>query len=794
MDMLAARSFRVLLAVALAANCCLPCYTLAYADESDDRGRYEQLREDQPECAGDGQADQGPDFQGVLRYEAPEEASSGSELSHAAGVGRICPSGHVLVEASYSLADTLIRFSSVRAYADESQEVENVPQEEQEEIAGDSTGGLEFSPAVGESNADAADGGAAAEGHGSDYGASEEAGGDSSASDGGLDDSGNFFERVLGSLEDITYLLGEIADYYRSGFVPGAGDGIVALAGYGGSLTGGFGGAFSGGSGSGKSANLTDVADSFTAAWGYGYGGTAVFYKNSPAGWLNYLYNGSWYTGSLAGSSSSGTYRPTQLLAYIYSNTYNFSTRMNELLIAFRNAWGYGYGGTAVITKNSPASWLQYIYQASSYSGSLAGSDGSGTYTLGQLLAWSYSNSYHSAQRLASIVSSSDLISSRLVYSGALAGSVTSGTYTVAQLLSWIYSNGYHSAQRLSSLNSISDVISSRLLYSGTIAGTDVSGTYSVAQLLSWLYSNSYNTGNRVSEIVAVLDSVTQGSEGGRVSLYNIGNAVETIKNETRDLDNLLQSVYDRLSVLDALGVRLANIALTADDINKGVNSSVQWSEVLHGDLSLLRHGAADLLPGYADWTLWDFLQGIYFDLGQIVDLLKGLQQTLTAWGNRWDSQDLYLMEWAKRWDSLDKSPADLSETNKLLGRLTADVASIRDKYVLEDALSSILDVLVGDLQTPQTQAALSSIQDVMSTRFPFCIPSLVNVVLFGSVLADAVPPVWEFDIVGSPLVVDFSDYVQFAEVCRWTVLVLFTASLLLNTRRFIYGMGGGVE
>lgn len=166
----------------------------------------------------------------------------------------------------------------------------------------------------------------------------------------------------------------------------------------------------------------------------------------------------------------------------------------------------------------------------------------------------------------------------------------------------------------------------------------------------------------------------------------------------------------------------------------------------------MLRHGAADLLSGYADWTLWDFLQGIYFDIGQIVDLLKGLQQTLTAWGNRWDSQDLYLMEWAKRWDSLDKSPADLSETNKLLGRLTADVASIRDKYVLEDALSSILNVLVGDLQTPQTQAALSSIQDVMSTRFPFCIPSLVNVVLFGSVLADAAPPVWEFDIAGSPL------------------------------------------
>ena len=304
-----------------------------------------------------------------------------------------------------------------------------------------------------------------------------------------------------------------------------------------------------------------------------------------------------------------------------------------------------------------------------------------------------------------------------------------------------------------------------------------------------------------ITSIHSIFDSISKGSDGGRVSLYNIGNSIETIKNETRDLDNLLEdantlldSIHDRLSALDALGVRLVNIALIADDIKKGVNSFVQWSEVLHGDLSMLRHGAADLLPGYADWTLWDFLQGIYFDLGSVVDLLKGLQQTLTAWGNRWDAQDLYLMEWAKRWDALDKSPVDLSEINKLLGRLTADVASIRDKYVLEDALSSILDVLVGDLQTPQTQAALSSIQDVMSTRFPFCIPSLVNVVLFGSVLADAAPPVWEFDIVGSPLVVDFSDYGQFAEVCRWTVLVLFTASLLLNTRRFIYGMGGGVE
>lgn len=626
----------------------------------------------------------------------------------------------------------------------------------------------------------------------------------------------DFFSSVLSFFEDITYLLGEIADYYRSGSVPGAGDGIGVLAGYGGSLTGGFGGAFSGGSGSGKSANLTDVADSFTAAWGYGYGGTAVFYKNSPAGWLQKLrdYNvNEYYDGY--------TYSTAKYLAFIFREMEQAETLSKE-------QFGYNYGGTAIIQKSSPAWYLQLAANRLNYNGSLAGGDPD-DYSAARLLARIHNSQYgditytetgNTGTRstigvlgyVANLLYQNNLYSesatTRLHYVGRLVGEEEPGDYSAARLLARIHNGLYGSItysetgntgvrSAISVLGYIANLLyqgdqyfssaATRLHYIGPLSGVDGEDDYSVARLLARIHNYDYS-------VSSVLDVITKGPEGGRVSLYNIGNSIETIKNETRDLDDLLESVYDRLSALDALGVRLANIALTADDIKKGVNSSVQWSEVLHGDLSMLRHGAADLLPGYADWTLWDFLQGIYFDLGSVVDLLKGLQQTLTAWGNRWDAQDLYLMEWAKRWDALDKSPVDLSETNKLLGRLTADVASIRDKYVLQDALSTILDVLVGDLQAPQTQAALSSIQDVMSTRFPFCIPSLVNVVLFGSVLADAAPPVWEFDIVGTPLVVDFSDYGQFAEVCRWTVLVLFTASLLLNTRRFIYGMGGGVE
>lgn len=712
MDILAARSLRALLAVTLAANCCLPCYTLAYADQPTyGSANYEQLRENQPKRSGDGQADQGADFQGLLRREAPEEASSGSELLSLAGAGRVRPSADVLVEASYSLADSLIRLASARAYAVEPQGVEDVSQEEQEEVAG-SSGGFEFAPGGGESNADAADGGAAAEGHGADDGVSEETGGDSSGFDGGLDDSGNFFERVLSSLEDITYLLGEIADYYRSGFVPCAGDGVVALAGFGGgfgSTSGGFGGAFSGGN-LGKVANNTDIADLISSQWGWNYGKTAVIYSTSPAGWLR--------------STSENTYNAAGRISGLLDRGNVTNDRLTEI----RNALGYGYAGTRVIYNESPAAWLQAT------AGRMSGLLDRGNVT---------------NERLAAI---------------ELHTSDTKG--------------------RISGLLDRGNVTNSHL--------SDISTyTYNTAGRISGLLDRGNETNGYLSSVSVVLDAVTKGPEGGRVSFYSIGNAVETIKNETRDLDNLLESIDGRVAVLDALGVRLANIALTTDEIKKGVNSSLQWYDTLHSDLSMLRHGAADLLPGYADWTVWDFLQGIYFDMGNVVDLLKGLQQTLTAWGSRWDSQDLYLMEWAKRWDALDKSPADLSEINKLLGLLTADVASIRDKYVVGDSLSDMFGALVGDLQVPATVAAIDGIKGAMSTAFPFCLPSVVNLVLFGSVVADPQAPCWEFDIVGSPLVVDFAGFEDFAEVCRWTVRLLFVAALLLNTRKFVFGVGG---
>ena len=181
------------------------------------------------------------------------------------------------------------------------------------------------------------------------------------------------------------------------------------------------------------------------------------------------------------------------------------------------------------------------------------------------------------------------------------------------------------------------------------------------------------------------------------------------------------------------------------------------------------------------DWSVTKYANAINDKMGQLLENV--------GWPHNGTSVTGFLNSIL---DVLENdSYIDLSETNKLLGLLIADVASIRDKYVVGDTLSDMFGALVGDLQVPATAAAIDGIKGAMSTAFPFCIPSVVNLVLFGSVVADPQAPCWEFDIVGSPLVVDFADFEDFAEVCRWTVRLLFAAALLLNTRKFVYGVGG---
>ena len=530
--------------------------------------------------------------------------------------------------------------------------------------------------------------------------------------------------------------------------------------------------------------------------WGYNYGKTAIIYKNSPAYWLNWIYQYAWTTHTFPGASGQTTegfaeilWRISYLL-YDQSGGRSVGNTAGSLLSDIRKQWGYGYGGTRVIEVNSPAYWLEWLYKYSYATHTFAGESSSTTKGVAEILwrmdskLWDINRSRSVGNIAGDLLATLNAVNERDSRSNAWGYDYSSsgGNYyanSPAGWLNWLYKYSWTTH---------------------TFAGDDSQTSRGFSEILWLIDSKLYDAsrgrtvGNTVGDVNAVLDAITKGPEGGRVSLYNIGNSIETIKNETRDLDNLLEdaniwldSIHDRLSALDALGVRLANISLISDEIRKDVNSSLQWYETLHADLSILRHGAADLLPGYADWTLWDFLQGIYFDMGQIVDLLKGLQQTLTAWGNRWDAQDLYLMEWAKRWDSLDKG-GSWSESDKSF--LFAKLDGISDRLSVE-AGQTILDAVLGEVKPQYINDQLTIVKEVARNRFPFCIPAMMQQML-GLMQSEAQVPHWEFDFFGNPLVLDLGDLEGFASVTRWASCFMLFLALLANTKRFIFDLGGG--
>lgn len=585
------------------------------------------------------------------------------------------------------------------AYADESQEVSDVPQEEQEEIAGDDTGGLELAPGFGESSADDADGESAREGLVDNFTAAESAKTNIAADNGRI----------------------TLAES-RQGVFP-------------------------------------YVASFWGQTW------------NQLKPWFD-----TWFGGSNWSSQVTHAQRMQM-------------TATGSVYRILQQQWGYNYGtgNTVLWATNSPAGWLnQTATNTFNTAGRISGLLDRGNVT-NERLASVVANTHDTAGRISGLLDRGNVTNEHLAAielhtsdaKGRISGLLDRGNVTNERLLS-IVTNTNATAGRISGLLDRGNVTNDHL--------SDISTyTYNTAGRISGLLDRGNEANGYLSSVSGILDSVTKGPEGGRVSFYSIGNAVETIKNETRDLDNLLESIDGRVAALDALGVRLSNIALTADEIKKGVNSSLQWYDTLHGDLSMLRHGAADLLPGYADWTVWDFLQGIYFDVGQIVDLLKGLQQTLTAWGDRWDSQDLYLMEWAKRWDALDKG-GSWSESDKSL--LFAKLDGISDRLSVE-AGQTILDALLGEVKPQYINDQLTIVKEVARNRFPFCIPAMMQQML-GLMQSEAQVPHWEFDFFGSPLVLDLGDLEGFASVTRWASCFMLFLALLANTKRFIFDLGGG--
>mgnify|MGYP007057918155 CR=1 FL=1 len=166
---------------------------------------------------------------------------------------------------------------------------------------------------------------------------------------------------------------------------------------------------------------------------------------------------------------------------------------------------------------------------------------------------------------------------------------------------------------------------------------------------------------------------------------------------------------------------------------------------------------------------------------------LSSIYQAFISLGDRWDSQNEFLVDWAKRWDEMDKG-GSWSESDK--GALFAKLDGISDRLSVE-AGQTILDALLGEVKPQYINDQLTIVKEVARNRFPFCIPAMMQQML-GLMQSEAQVPHWEFDFFGSPLVLDLGDLDGFASVTRWASCFMLFLALLANTKRFIFDLGGG--
>ena len=582
---------------------------------------------------------------------------------------RFCSPVSLLLAVMVSLSPVL----SCYAYADESATDQGVAdaysQEAQEDPDSRGDGARSSGADVdGESAASGADGSAAGEGRFPDDGASAGAGETAQEIDGGLaggpDDSFGGFGDDLSLLDDGIMPLGltEVGYLDKIYFALGANN--------------------SGGSESFKPYSVSWSAIKGTIHWV-----ASKIYVNVAS-----------IAETLSTVSSNVSRQVNYLQAIDTATKYHRSE--------FTSAWGYGYGGTAVINSNSPAGWLQKLkeYNVNEYY------DG---YT------------YSTAKYLASIFREMERANAKLNYNGSLVGGET-GDYTAARLLARIhnavYGNITYAETGVTAVRSPVDVlgyisnlifygnndismIAGRNLYHGGLNGADDADQYfSTARLLARLYNAN------VQEVTL--------HETGTTSYRSTAGLLGYIANLSYDTQ------YSDGVLLETLvsGKRsLADLMLYSANLSYLSNRKL---DDLYSQLS----DEKNLLYGIVS-----NLSGIGSSLDSVVDLLVGLQETLTEWGTRWDVQDRLIVEWAKQW---------------------------------------------GDVK--------GSISDA----FPFCIPAVAKQVL-GLLAAEGSPPVWEFDIAGEPLVCDFAPFQPVADVAGWVARICFTLSLLFNTRKFVY-MGGG--
>jgi len=367
------------------------------------------------------------------------------------------------------------------------------------------------------------------------------------------------------------------------------------------------------------------------------------------------------------------------------------------------------------------------------------------------LIATRLLNIYNAVDGVEGSLSS---VASRLLWSGDLGGGTKS--YTAGELLGNL---NLLSQQQRTSLSSIAG----RLLYNGDIGYGTL--TYSMSELVAQLARTTRSVNYRSGVLSGVSSSSLTYSTADL--LFHLNNLLYRRTYYEGDIG------YGSTSY--TISELLASLARTTRSVNyrSGVLSWVSDGERTYSTADLLFY-SNNLLNSR---TLYNgdigYGSGSY-TMSELLAQIARNTRNISVGGAG---------------DAFDKLLSGVNAIGSLLnpGAVVDGVTDVLGDLV---EVPELADSLIGDLDFDSMDELASNIGAVVSGKFPFSIP-FVFLGMLTIFEAPPAPPVFEFDIAGSPMVLDFSEYEGFAELSRFFCSFFFAVSLLAVSRRFIF-FGGG--
>lgn len=382
-------------------------------------------------------------------------------------------------------------------------------------------------------------------------------------------------------------------------------------------------------------------------------------------------------------------------------------------------------------------------------------------------------------------------------------------TYSVAESVYGAWDVLYDYLPGLSS--SVSSILG-RLSYTANGKSYSVANSaYGIWEDVETLDGHVVNNGSLISkgflDVVSPLSLVaTRLSAADNVSgtVYNAAQYLTQIKNRLGDTYNgtyytagqLFRIIVSRLDTIRDNGVADASM------VSKGLSDIYNR---LYATDPMNNNSPANVAQYlvFIKNRLGDTYNGTYYTAGQLLRIIVTRLDTLRSNGVSRDS--LISKGFSDVIAALDSR--EVVVTGDLqLGDVTVDNSDVVEQIQTSNALlgnivdllflagvKDVVDDFLGDFENLIGATQLASVQAAMQNAFPFCVPAIFKQVL-GLLEYEGAPPVYEFDIAGAPLVLDFSVAEDFAEISRWVVTVSFVLFLLANTKRFVFDFSGGAS